>query len=347
MAGEGQGERPGLPAVAAASVALVSGVGLLTLTGALGRVQRNSGGAFAFALAFVVVGAAVWVAGAMISKEARRREVLGFNIGMREGVQALGVLLSLIGLVVGFSVAIATANDTEQPAVALKLSKEGASVSGMAEVGNLSSEDRLNVYIDGLVLRADGHYQRTNLYQAFVGPDGDGYAANEMEVALPPGRFDAVGIRAFTARNPEDCGAYPLRRADAGEEGTGCVIIRLGPRPTHPEVTASWETTKQSAPSLKVTLKATDVTAVPKDNLVLLRVVGVSKGTPISLYRTMVVLPSGGAVKREVRLPVEPGLRRVCAEGIFVARDTKPPNARCPIGERAEGAAVELRVPDP
>jgi hypothetical protein len=41
--------------MAAAAAALIAGIGALTLTGALGRVQRNSGLAFAIGLAFVVL----------------------------------------------------------------------------------------------------------------------------------------------------------------------------------------------------------------------------------------------------------------------------------------------------
>lgn len=348
MAPERQADPPGLPAVAAAAAALVSGIGLLTLTGALGRVQRNNGQAFAIAIALVVIGAAVWVAGAMISERARKANVLGFSIGMREGVKAIGLLFSLIGLVVGFYVAIGTADDTEQPAVALRVSDDGGSVTGTARAANLSSEDRLNVYVDGLVSRKGGAYKGSNLYQAFVGPNADGEASNDVHVRLPPGRFDAVGIRAFTARNPEGCGRYPLKRAQAGEEGTGCVIIRLPPRPSHPQLAASWEGTGRSGGSLKLTLEAADVRAVPKDNLVLLRVLGMMQDrTPVSLYRSLIVVPSTGAVKREVRVPVESGMRTVCAEGLFIAGHDIPPRAKCPIGQRAARGAVELRVPRP
>ena len=100
--------------MAAAAAALIAGIGALTLTGALGRVQRNSGLAFAIGLAFVVLGAAIWVIGALISREATPARIKGRNIGLSPAVQVCGVAVSLLGLIVALTAAISTANDMDQ-----------------------------------------------------------------------------------------------------------------------------------------------------------------------------------------------------------------------------------------
>jgi ABC-type uncharacterized transport system permease subunit len=86
---------PGISEMAVAAGALVSGVAALTLTGALGRVQRNEGEDFALAVGLVVVGGAVLLVGGLISPKARRWEPLGRHLGIREVVQTLGVVIAL------------------------------------------------------------------------------------------------------------------------------------------------------------------------------------------------------------------------------------------------------------
>jgi hypothetical protein len=221
-------KKASLGAMAAAAAALVSGVGALTLTGALGRVQRNNGLLFGIGLLLVVLGAAAWVVGALISPEARPLKRWKMTIGIGPGLQGVGVVASLIGLVVALLAAVATANDTEQPSVKLTLADDGKTATGVATVANLSSQDRLTVNVDGLTRQGSDRYAEANLFQGYVGPDSDGKATIEAKVPLPPDRFDALGIRAWTAGKPDDCGAYPTDQADP-ESGTGCIILQLTP----------------------------------------------------------------------------------------------------------------------
>jgi hypothetical protein len=219
-------DKASLGAIAAAGAALISGIGALTLTGTIGRVQRNNGGVFALGLGIVVFGAALWVAASVISPDARSWTIRGRNIGVRPAFQILGVAFSLVGLIVALSGAIATADDTEQPAVKLRLDDDGKGVTGSATVANLSSEDRLTVNVDGLMRTPNNEYDATNLYQAFVGPDSDGKASSDVAVPMPANRFDAIGIRAWTEEKPADCGDY-ADKAKGTTGGTGCVIIQL------------------------------------------------------------------------------------------------------------------------
>jgi hypothetical protein len=221
-------DKASLGAIAAAGAALISGIGALTLTGTIGRVQRNNGTVLAIGLAIVVFGAAMWVAASVISTEARSWTIGGRNIGVRPAVQIIGVVFSLVGLIVALSGAIATADDAEQPAVKLAIGEGGKSVTGAATVANLSSQDRLTVNVDGLMRTPDNTYDATNLYQAYVGPDSDGKAVSDFVVPTPAGRFDAIGMRAWTEDKPAACGQY-ASKSEGTTGGTGCVIIQLRP----------------------------------------------------------------------------------------------------------------------
>lgn len=352
---EEQAAGPGLASVAAAGVAFIGAIGGLTLTGVLGRVQRNSGPEFAWAVTLVLLGAALWLLSFMISPKAGKIKSKALptrwrnRVRPREAVQALAVVVSIVGLLVGFTTAIGTADDTEQPAVTLKVGGNGASVVGTAKVGNLSSEDRLTVYVDGLRRNDDGGFATSatsNLYQAYVGPDKDGEVSHDIAVTVPPGRYDAVGIKAWMSEKPEDCGAYP-NRTEGSESGTGCAIMRLaGPRPAYPQLSASWEGAGLVAESLKVTLEAADTSAGPGGDYAAVQVVGQGGGiVKKTLYRTVIAVPATGSVKRVVRVPVQPGLRTVCARAEMVAEKKTLPSVDCPIRKTADGAVLEMSVP--
>lgn len=338
-------EGAGLTAMAAAAAALVSGVGALTLTGALGRVQRNQGTLFAIAVGCVAIGAGLWVAGSLISPRARKFTRFGRNIGPRSATQALAVAFSLVGLVVGFAVAVSTANDTEQPTVSLALGRHLETVAASAKVGNLSSEDRLTVYVDGLKSSAGGGYDSSHLYQTFVGPDGDGDASAEIKVGLPRGRFNAVGIQAFTAEQPEGCGRYPRRSGGDDEAGTGCAILQLPARTAAPHLAVSWAEREGSVASLRVRLKA-NLSNTPHNHQVLLRVTGEGGEGTDSLYQATILPPVGRMIRRKVLLPLDPALETVCAEARVMPQSHDPPDPSCPLGARPEAAAVQLRVPE-
>src|SRR5215212_437481 len=100
---------PDVAKVIAAGTALVTGVGLLTVTGTLGRVQRNHSTDFAFALGIVLLGAGVTLVSPLISAKAKpiRRKTRTF--GLRETAQGLGAALVVLGVLWGFVTAIKTA----------------------------------------------------------------------------------------------------------------------------------------------------------------------------------------------------------------------------------------------
>ena len=84
---------------------------------------------------------------------------------------------------------------------------------------NVPSDRRLVLVVDGLEPSRDGEtYEPTTVYQAYVGPDGNGKI--NIPVSLQLYRyFSAVGIKAYIARQHADAGSagqictpYPRRR---------------------------------------------------------------------------------------------------------------------------------------
>jgi hypothetical protein len=204
------------------------------------------------------------------------------------------------------------------------------------------------VYVDGLTHDSDDELtasRTSNLYQGFIGPDSDGSVSHEVTVEIPPGRYEAVGIKAYVAAKPQDCGAYPIGKKP-GHDGTGCAIVRLGvPRSAHPELTATWEGAGNTAQSLKLTLKAVDTSAGEGGAFVSMGVVGVGKGEERTLYRTVVAVPATGAVFREIRLPMPSGLETVCAAAEMVGDGKPTVSVACPVESTATGAVIEVGVP--
>jgi hypothetical protein len=343
------GKAAGLASVVAAATALVTGVGALTLTGTLGRVQRNHGMLFAIALGVAVVGAGIWLGSSLISLKARPIRRRGWTLGRRQVAQGLAAILTVVGVALGFITAVITANDTEQPTVTVKLDDESLALTGTAAVNNLSSADRLGVVVDGLSKSANGYRIEENLSHSLVGPDGEGKAKTEFDVQVPPGRFDAVGVKAFTD-DPEPCGVYRRKgEKKSNDGGTGCVVLPLPARPARPQLSATWAGNGRAAKA--VILRFTIANAAgggPAGELMALNVVGMRKARRVKMYRAVIAPPAPGGTERSVRLPVDPAMRVVCAQASAVGPGEALPSATCPIGAADAGVAtVQLRVPDP
>jgi hypothetical protein len=353
-------------AIVGAATALVSGIGALSLTGTLGRVQRNHGEWFIGSIGVVVVGAGLGLIATLVFTNGTWRKVL----------QAVAVVLVVCGVALSFAVAVGTADDVERPSLAITLDEDTLAVTGSAKVGNLSSNDRLVVFVDGLLPGIDGYRTVSRLYQAYAGPDSDGDASAEIDVQVPPGRFAAVSVKAFTGKEASTCDkraprpsttpvapeetrtgektAVPTpvgQLADEPEDrDPGCVIVVLPGRPYRPQLTATWEPTDRRPRLVKVNVKASDVgVGTAKDALIAVQVVGRRSGDPrrIALYRTFIEPQSRGATTRRLVVPTEANVRTVCAEARYVAPGDHFPRARCPI-EKSQPppvAAVQLRIP--
>ena len=344
--GDGYADYFGVPAAAAA--ALVSGVGALALTGSLGRVQRDETGWFAFALALVLFGGFLWVLGTLLRAAASARDqdasrdpnIAEKLLGLaRRVLRPIGLTSLVAGLIIGFTITVLTASHTEQAAVTLQISPDFKSVSGTAKVNDLNSNKRLTVLVDGLV---DNDPNPIPLYQAYVGPNSDGQAIDDVNVPIPSNGYDAIDIRAYTAATPTACGQVPL--SAIGGEGTGCVIIRLPHPPMAPELTASLADPRPTSDVVKITLQAT---IAPIDKAALVQVVAVGQTGRVMLYRATSTTSMAGVMKRDISVPLPPHTNLVCVGAQFASVTADPAKLPCPVRQKSGMTTVELRVPDP
>lgn len=125
--------KPDLTALVSAASALVTAVGAFALTGALGRVQRNSGELFAAAIGAVIFGAMLAAVGSLVSTQARPSLSLkDRNVTLRGALQASGVVVTAVGLAFGLGVSVDTADNDESPSLRLSTSEGDGVVTGVA-----------------------------------------------------------------------------------------------------------------------------------------------------------------------------------------------------------------------
>jgi hypothetical protein len=109
------------------------------------------------------------------------------------------------------------------------------------------------------------------LQQTYVGPDGDGKFDVPVDARIPAGRFDAVGIRSWTEKDPKSGGiqdarerpcenyprkvsylSSPTQRSRVREAGTGCLILPLPQIPASPRLSLTWSGEGKSSDRLVV-----------------------------------------------------------------------------------------------
>jgi hypothetical protein len=360
---ESTGGRLNVAALTLGLGALVTALGTFSLTGTVGRVLRNHPEHFAAGLVLLLVGAALWTIAA-----------LPFTAGRVESALTLaGVLLSVAGLVVGLLPGVWIANDIERPALTLELTDDGLRLEGKVEVANLSSDSRLVLIVDGLSTESGGgRYDEVTIHQLFVGPDSDGNVDQPIDLRLPAGLFDAVGIRSWTEPPEGDrpCETYARRVSLEGvkKAGTGCLILPLPPIPASPRLSMNWEGSAREAKRLKVIVatdnaptrlyaregacppaSSADRSLCPTEGRsvrVGLQVKAEARRGKRLLYRAFLRPDARGHLRAEVSLPVPDRFERICAEAGFIRARRSFATGGCPLKPQRNGrAAVELRPP--
>jgi hypothetical protein len=313
-----------------AATALITGLGALTITGALGRVQRNHGVAFAAAVVAVIVGIA------LVAVVASARDAEGW-VGWRRFGTVAGVVLAVGGTALGFVLAIFSAGQTERPTIEVDLNQRTLTLSGAVSAADMSSGDVLEVRV--VALRRRGRTtRRTRLSTAVVGPDTDGNASQRLSVQLPNGRFDAVSVTASDSGQAESCGVRPQARNVDG--GRACVTIPLLQRAPQPSVFATWERRIGAERVVVVKLRGRNLNAgsAPRRTVVL-RVVGVRRKHMVTLYRAVIDPVDRGLTRRALHVGIPSGVQMVCV-GVTRMRHRR---MRCPIDGGYSGA-VQLRT---
>jgi hypothetical protein len=239
-------------------------------------------------------------------------------------------------MVIGFGAAIRTADDTEKPRVEIRIDPATLTLTGTVKADNLSSDEGLDVYVDG---RLNDSNRLTPLSHVFVGPNGDGEATAKLEVPVPAGRFDDVAVTGHTGSGGLRC-ADPADRKVREDGGTGCATLQLPPRDARPQLAATWDGKPALGDAVKLTLAAPNA---PAGSRLLLRVSGRRHGRTVQLYRAALKPPSTGILRREVRLPVPENVRLVCAEAFVLGNEAAPRVSCPPARARGIAATVEMR----
>lgn len=322
----------GLQATAtiAAAGALVTGIGALSLTGTLGRVQRNHEVAFVTAITLLIVGAGLIAGSSVVGGWPRRL------------IQGIGMIAAIVGAAIGFGAAIDTASETERPTLDVRLDPRTLTVTGTVSAANLSSGDGLEVRVDGLVdfdhnLDTVDHLQPVNLSRTVVGPDSDGNATQDIDVQLPHGGYDAVGVTASVGEQEQSCG---LARQVHVDGGTACINLPLPRRLSRPALTAAWGRRSGGERIVVLHVDGRDLNAgswPPRPLIV--RVVGLRRDRGVRLYRAVIDPTARGVTQEAARVGVPLDMRVVCAG---VTRAQHAPLA-CPIHGNDPGT-VELHV---
>lgn len=248
-AADAGGGRLNLTALGVGAAGLTAVIAGLSTTGTMGRVIRNDPDALAIALVLVIAGAAAFAAAG-----------LPLTHGFGEVVfSVLGLELTLAGLVIGAITGVRTAGEhPEQPTITASFPSAGMHLTGTAKAGDLTVDRRVVVLVEGLRVTSNGErYQPTTLLQTYAGPDGEGSVSVALDLHVPAGRFDAVGINSWTehvptpggkeddaaATNDRSCN-YDRRVSAAPSERAktkiGCLVLPVSPVPRRPRLVLSW-----------------------------------------------------------------------------------------------------------
>ena len=338
-------------ALAAGVTSLFGVIAALTATGALGRLERNEPDALTAAVLIVLLGAVMLVI-AGLPVTTGRSELFATLVGTG---------LTVLGLGWAIAASIEVAGQTERPEIHMAVDPKASLVKGTIKVGNMASDERFAVLVEGLNPSAsdDRAWDIATLAQYYVGPDGDGKVNLPVEVLVPDGTYEAVGIRAWSGDSTR-CRTYPRRGADedfkeqvAGARA-GCVVLPLTAKEepaaepsgaaAKPKVTVAWIGNRVSATRARVT-----VTAAGAGKRVALLVAGRRRGTTRQLLRSVNRVGTDGTYRSAVAVRIGRGFTRLCARADLLDKGQRAPVRlrRCPLPKspRRGTAASELSRP--
>ncbi|HKZ15168.1 MAG TPA: hypothetical protein VJL81_15125 [Solirubrobacterales bacterium] len=203
-----------------------------------------------------------------------------------------------LGLVVIACSVIHNASSSPPPTVtaAPAVQKGSTVVKATVEDDKLTSGQSIQVKVQPLYEEGKGRYFHYNsgraIYSAIFGPDSDGTVHRSIRVAIPPGNFEDIGVRASTGSSASDCFDTAARN--------GCVVVRVPPHSDPPQLSFGWKRDR-----LRVHLTAFDV---PSGEV---QILARSLSPPRLLLHTAVSTNLSDDVRRTFSLPIA-GLRYVC-----------------------------------
>lgn len=321
-----------LAKIAAAATSVVTLMSVLAVAGILGQAQRDHPTWFITSLGLVLGAAALWVLAAVITNG----RATPWAAWTGTVAQMVGVLLFVAGTVCAVVALVLTQHNPNRPNISASI--DNNTLTATVKARGLDSGDRVAVYVDGLEEAGDLITRKDNLYFASVGANSDGDVELPIKLLAPAGRFDALGIRAFTAGESEcELTGRVVRKEDVGP---GCIIVPLPAAPVRPQLSVSWAGTA-AKPKLTTTATATNV---GQQSLVV-QVVGRNGRSIVPLSRSTSVPTATGDAHAAVTITVPRAVPQVCIAARLVNPLDAVPNERCPVTRRATAAIFELRVP--
>ena len=328
---------------AAAAATLIGVLGSLGAAGVIERMAVNHGRLAFLSLLFVVLAAIGWALAAALPNKGR----------MELTAQLLGTFLFAVGLLIGVWGVLQTSRDVRQPAVSASLKSGSTQLEARVQANGIPHDDRLAVVVDGLVDRGGFYKPIRRLYTSTLGPTPQGTVEQVIELGVPAGSFEAIGVRAWTNQTHTPClpeGSGPrigIAKYPPANRQPGCVVIRLPPLAEEPSLAGTWE---ESGRSVTVRVRSANAAAP-----IAVKVVGVRKHSTRALAAAVLRPGADGTVDETVRVPVTAAIRRICAtaETLGRTRQRPPrgpsaplPRPQCPVAKAGPGVAVlDLAVP--
>lgn len=157
----------------------------------------------------------------------------------------LGLGLILAGICGTAYVALAVPRIASSPTVNVEIaSTKPLIVRSRIEASGIKRSTTFQIQVAGFVESDKNVFSEPEhalLYHALLGADASGVVSSTLEVPVPVGRYDAVGVDAWTGdgASPGACGYIPGKPAigfESNRHHLGCALVRLtGPlgRTTH------------------------------------------------------------------------------------------------------------------
>jgi hypothetical protein len=303
-------ETAGLAAITAGVSVLSGGLGLAAFTGVLERAPRNHPVVFGSAFILAAVAGLLWAL-ATLAPSAQR------------ALKIVAMVSLTMGLLLGLGVVFVSYSEKEKPAIAAEL--DGHRLVGSVKMTGLRSSEQVGVRVEGLQ-RSDASpsgWTARILYEAAVGPNAGGAVDHSIRLAVAPGFYELLRVRATSA---DDYAVCPPDRVDPGEPlrrrlGTGCLVLTLSQLAPAPRVSATW--VNQDKPTKALSVRAT-VQATNAPHRVLLRIFD---GQSRTLARALLLPDGDGKVDATVEVPVTRNLRRACVVARWRTADDRQSGA--------------------
>jgi hypothetical protein len=328
--------------------------GLGAVNGGLERMLRNHpvGSLFAFTFTSLAIGLAVMAQSAFYDEPGEDGGPWGlwaWLFASRKRLIALSALSFMIGLVLVTWWAVITPSSREQPTVTARFAtQEGLSLVGSVKASGIKSDEIVTISVDGLTREDNGELRFVDsIFDSDLGPNPAGILDVPLDVAVPTGRFELVGVSArFAEEASQKC-----RKDDPNE---GCVVLRVPNVSLRPQLSATWQGTAPDALVLALGINADGLTV---DDAVAVVVEGKRpRGSTKRLFSAMFSPDSRGRLDTIVEMPAPAEVTIVCAKAVTrsasdssEAATSPPPTSSPPLPNRCEPVAsapwIEIRVP--